>query len=276
MAHVIVNSNREVAIELSRTAKHVRCVVKLENSTRDVRNLPLSYGELIGSGVNKILTTRHFDKEWQPLTTGAEPYPVKNCILKMLLAQNYIPLTERARKELIMVLVISKEFQVIAKFEDEAFKQAVNAAPEGGYVVKNAEELVDKEAGFTKSDLIAMHNSIAPAEQHLGEKPKATKEEIAHKIFELAQNMVEEKPKQKPASSGEGVKKVGIKKQIRELLTKGERFTLEELVEKFGDDKKTSITTALSDLRSEKYAGEGGPINITKDENKRYHIEVTA
>lgn len=276
MAHVIVNSNREVGIELSRTAKHVRCVVKLENNTRDVRNLPLSYGELIGNGVNKILATRYFDKEWKPLIEGTELYPVKNCILKILSSQKYIPLTERARKELIMVLVISKEFQVIARFEDEAFKQAVNSAPEGGYVVKNAEELVDKEAGFTKADLIAMHNSIAPAEQRLGEKPKATKEEIAHKIFELSKSLVEEKPKQKPASSGEGVKKVGIKKQIRDLLVKGERFTLEELVEKFGDDKKTSITTALSDLRSEKYAGEGGPINITKDENKRYHIEVTA
>lgn len=77
------------------------------------------------------------------------------------------------------------------------------------------------------------------------------------------------KPKRTPK---EGGVRTGVKPQIRAFFESGKKATLEELMEKFPGAAKSSITTAIADLRSDKYAGAGGALNITKDDKGKYSL----
>lgn len=72
--------------------------------------------------------------------------------------------------------------------------------------------------------------------------------------------------------SEEIVKKVGTQEQVRKLLIDGGEHTIEELMALTGGTKG-SVSTAISHLKNEKYAGEAGPIDIAKDtETKKYRL----
>lgn len=79
------------------------------------------------------------------------------------------------------------------------------------------------------------------------------------------------------ASDKSHARRKGIKAQVRELLTAepdtsiAPKYTIDELMTQT-DGTKVSIQTALSDLKSEKYAGPEGALNIVKNEQKEYYI----
>lgn len=70
----------------------------------------------------------------------------------------------------------------------------------------------------------------------------------------------------------EGGQRTGVKPSIRAFFESGKKATLEELQEKFPGAAKSSITTAIADLRSEKYCGDGGPLKIEKDDKGTYRL----
>lgn len=173
-----------------------------------------------------------------------------------------------------MVLII-KDNKVVAKLDSNKLKDGLKAAEAieaPCELIKSAEELTS----YSGKDLAELYNSLSPLK--LGSRAK-DKAKVAQKVWELAKKLMVEKPaavKNNTASAEKEVKKVGIKQQLREMFVAGEKATLEELLAKFGEDKKASITTALSDLKSKKYAGEGGALNIVKDAGKCYSLEVAS
>lgn len=250
---VCQNHNSHVAIELRRTPKKVTAILKGDGNVRRV----------------KEISPADFDKNWKPLADSS----VTSAAIKWLEYgyNNYIPLSEGAKKELIMILVI-KHLAVIGKFPESELE----IASEEATVVTCIETLCELYSG---KELQIIYNSMKPEKTlTVGDKVRS-KPELAKEIFEMAEKFmleVKQPAASKPPKTeeGEGVKKVsGIKKQIREMLVAGEAHTLEELVAKFGEDKKTSITTALSDLKSEKYCGEGGVLNIIRNEDKQYTLK---
>lgn len=62
-------------------------------------------------------------------------------------------------------------------------------------------------------------------------------------------------------------KKFGVKTKVAALLMTGGAFTLDELLRETGA-KKVTLQTALSDLRSEKYCGPTGRLNIVQVDGK--------
>lgn len=64
----------------------------------------------------------------------------------------------------------------------------------------------------------------------------------------------------------------GSKAGVHELLSTGHHFTLEELMAATGVDNKSTILTALSDLKNPKYAGKLGALQINKHASGHYHV----
>jgi hypothetical protein len=186
------------------------------------------------------------------------------------LESEYIPLSEGAKKELIMLLII-KDNALIQKFpkSQEALCQAViNDIPGECELIKSVEDLME----YTGKDLATLYNSMSPLK--MGDRAK-DKDKVAHKIWEMAKEIKIKAPTPvKPTVIKEQKERtMGIKLQIRTMLVAGEKVSLSDLLAKFGEDKKSAITTALSDLRSEKYCGTGGPLDIKKDtETKQYFV----
>lgn len=255
---VLINHERRIMVEVLRTKTKVRCVTP----ERDLRWLPVEWSEHVG----KVFIRKEFDRVWQPYTD----HTVEQVIFKWLEAhnRNHIPLTERARKELIMVLVTTAEHKFVAKFAD--METALKSVATGNLVYAAVEEMVET---LTGKDLAILVTSVT-GQEVTGGRVK-DKEKAAKLIWETVEGMKVEAPsvpRQTTPKVPAGPKKVGIKQQIREVLVAGGKFTLDELLAKFGADKKASIVTALSDLKSDKYAREGGKLNIIRDEEHRYHV----
>jgi DNA-binding IclR family transcriptional regulator len=67
-------------------------------------------------------------------------------------------------------------------------------------------------------------------------------------------------------------KKVGTQEQIRKIMTDGGEHTVAELMEMTGGTKG-SVSTALSHLQNEKYAGTAGVLALEKDaESGKYSM----
>lgn len=64
----------------------------------------------------------------------------------------------------------------------------------------------------------------------------------------------------------------GSKAGVHELLKSGHAFTVEELMKATGTTNRSTIMTALSDLKSPKYAGALGHLSITKRSDGTYHV----
>jgi hypothetical protein len=169
------NHTSETLLELSRTDKKVRCVTLLQHEY-DVRNLDLIYTELVGFNTSKKLITYHFDKQWPQLDYS----PIRWAI-KMLIG--YIPLTARAKKELVMLILsifTQNGTTAVNKFND--LDTAVQASPAGAEVVKvEQEELF----GLSGSDLVRLFNSIVPEDKHI--KKFATKVDAVRRFTEAAE-----------------------------------------------------------------------------------------
>jgi hypothetical protein len=248
--------NCHLALELRRDAKKVTVIYSVGTPMRRVREVPLA----------------QFEKEgWKPYF-----YDVKKAALTWLENAGYIELSESAKKELAMLLIIKDAKVVSAHATEEAAQPTIDATTGQFEAVISIEELME----FTGKDLTTLYNSLLPpdAKQLARTRDKA---EIAAKVWEMSAKLVAELPPPKPtpavktAPSGPKEKrKMGIKEQIREKLEAGEKLTMEQLVAEFGDDKKTSIATAISDLKSDRYSGPKGPLAIAKDANKAYYAEV--
>lgn len=95
--------------------------------------------------------------------------------------------------------------------------------------------------------------------QHKPSPPKAARTETA----ETAE-----------AAAPKAQRKPGIKAQISALFLAGGEYTLEKLLEATGA-KEVTLRTAIYDLRSTKYAGPTGALNITLTDGK-YKLEANS
>lgn len=190
---VLVNSNRKTCIELSRTEKYARCLMTLDNVSRDIRKLPLIKKELKGFGENKIWVETRFDKEWVPVLHNNELYPVRTAIFKAL-NNKYIPLTERARKELVMALIIS-ELKVIDSGQDA--HNLLTKAPENSSFIEKPEDLVE---AFNPQELGTIYKSLGAEDgEEMVEKLKKNSSFIAclgvaKKIFTKVEETLVKEP----------------------------------------------------------------------------------
>ena len=63
------------------------------------------------------------------------------------------------------------------------------------------------------------------------------------------------------------------KAATHELLSSGHPFSIDELMKATGAKSTSTLMTALSDLKSEKYAGKLGKLNIVKRPDGMYHVQ---
>ena len=181
MATVRRDNEGHCIIELGRNTKKVRCIVRLE-TVYDVREFRLEEKELVGKGVDKVTVTHLFDKEYTPVTNpDGSDYPVKKCAMKYM-SNQYTPCTDRARREL-MILVLNSELNLVAKFAADQMSTALETGPEGGYVLCTPEELAEEH---TEKDLITIFNNLCKPEEQIVGRFKAGKAKLAEFIYELA------------------------------------------------------------------------------------------
>lgn len=190
-------------------------------------------------------------------------------------------------------------------------KKAEAAAGEGGIAALDATSLLDK---FDKGQLaVLMYQAearaaddfdasqdpdiIADAARKLhGEQPnkfkKTSAADLADKVWAALEAVKWPKIAGGASAGGEGKLSgtrvrapggVSVKQHLRNKFpkpNKSKRFTLEELcaIPDHADQQynPVSITTAISDLKSEKYCGEGGPVVIerTRENDVNYYTRV--
>lgn len=167
-----------------------------------------------------------------------------------------------ALKELIMktatVIVVSPTATFIGRFAD--VDTAADLTPSNSLLVTQPSDFED--ARFTKDMLAAALGITQPSAIK-----KATKSQLAADLFQEYQTrtvtVIEpERPARKAKATSSTPRKLGAKPAIRAMLTSGEKVSIEALSESLGCSP-VNIRTALSDLKSEKYCGEGGPLAIT-------------
>lgn len=64
----------------------------------------------------------------------------------------------------------------------------------------------------------------------------------------------------------------GSKAAVHELLSSGHRFSVDELMKATGCSSKSTLMTALADLKNPKYAGKLGALKIEKHADGGYHV----
>lgn len=97
-----------------------------------------------------------------------------------------------------------------------------------------------------------------------GLSPEAS-ERIANKLHTQPNTNLGVKPTSSKAS--------GAKAATHELLSSGHPFSVDELMAATGASSKSTLMTALSDLKSAKYAGKLGALNIVKRPDGTYHVQ---
>ena len=176
------NHNNETILELSRTAKHARCICLLEH-VLDIREMRLEYKTLIGHGVNKTEIPGHFDKDWAELGYS----PVRWALKKLT---GYLPLTERAKRSLAMLVLsifTNENGTEIKKFDE--LEAAVQASPAGAEVVC----IQDKELfALSNTDLCRLHNALVPEDKHV--KKFATKADAVKRFKAVAEEFAASLP----------------------------------------------------------------------------------
>lgn len=196
---VRINAERRILVEVSRTRTKVRCITP----ERDVRLLPLVYTEWYGSGPNKVARERRFDEEWLPLTSSSgEPYPVERCLFRWLELDNNrtAPLTERARKEITM-LIVTKNNKLVGKFADS---ELCNGVDKLGFVSGSIQELAEN---FSGSELAVLYMNVT-GKTVSGGRVK-NKQKAAEEIWAAVEAIQQAAP--------EAAKKAVKEKEVRQL-----------------------------------------------------------
>lgn len=99
-----------------------------------------------------------------------------------------------------------------------------------------------------------------------------------HPAPHMAQAQKEWESKNLPQAAGKptSAKATATKAATHELLSTGHPFSIDELMKATGAKSTSTLMTALSDLKSEKYAGKLGKLNITKRPDGMYHVQGAA
>ncbi len=141
---------------------------------------------------------------------------------------------------------------------------------------------------MTEKERTALYNEVTDSNvARMRNKSKAVDAILAHQAGDdTAEPIKASQHNADPTPRTEGdvvdlnapAKKKSIKLQVREILLHEVRgatpgvvnavaFTVEELMQQTGGTK-SSVQTALSDLKSDKYCGAGGKLNIMKTKNE--------
>jgi hypothetical protein len=227
MAQVFRNHNNQLALLMSCTDSKALAV--------------------IGDGtqrVVKVFNLADFLLEYRPLD-----YDAKAAALKWVSGSNYIPLSEAAKKELLMLLLI-KENTVIGKFpatEAAAFEKAVADCTGNFESVSSIEELTE----YAGKDLAAIYNNLVPmGTPHIKLPLSEAKAKVAKKVWELAQKLADTVTATPTATRKKRARKVkgekvmserkgsedGYRGKVRVFLTEGKEFTMDEVATHLGCD----------------------------------------
>jgi hypothetical protein len=265
---ILRNINNQMLIELSRTDKRVR-VITLLQECRDIREIPLICSELIGSGDKRRTILTVFDKDWRPVPSSEKgiDYPVEKAAMKWLDADfnHHIPLTERAKKELVMLIlaILNSEIQKFATID-----AAVQACPTGT-------EVIDFEdfpcmAQFSNGDLVRLYNLMVTEDKHITKfTDKATGlKRLTAAAQAYAATLPEKKNKVKKKNT---MQKVGDKEKLRAAIIAADKngMTVDEMVTLLGCDKKR-CSDYICHLKNPKYCGSHGVLATVKKEGRYF------
>lgn len=128
----------------------------------------------------------------------------------------------------------------------------------------------------TAADLAALANAMqlveTPFKIGKGFKLK-DREAIETVVLARLQSKKEANKPKAAAKSTSGAARTGVKPGIRAYLESGKKAGLEKFQELFPTATASSIKTAISDLKNAKYAGEGGALDIKKDDKGVWYLE---
>lgn len=175
-----------------------------------------------------------------------------------------IKMSAKAR-EVLQMIVATRKNKVVGQFNDGD----VVEPNEGTKLYTSIEDVLAE-----KSATIAALNKAAGGEAFTDtDKPtnaSITWENMCN--FEIPAPKIKEPkapkvPKEKKVKEPKEPKAPGVKQQIRALLTSGTVATATELQELTGAKTLSNVVTAVTDLKSEKYCGEGGPLVIVSQKS---------
>lgn len=156
------NFHNNITLELRRTATLVTAICNDKKTRRVVQ-----------------IKAEVFDKEYQDFD-----YDAAKLAEKWLKAEGLIHLTERSKKELIMIIVLAAgKDQVLGRFEDAALAAA--CTPETAVSTTEttlAEDLNEKE-------MVALYNKYAPADKQITGRVKGGKTLFAPKLWDLIKDI---------------------------------------------------------------------------------------
>lgn len=214
MIPIVVQDNQgRVALLLRLTPRSNKAVfIDCEDCVRRVREIPMM----------------EFKKNWKP-----KVYPIEQ-LCKKWLENQFIQITQNARKELIMLI---KNVEV-----------------------NSPEEIVD---AFTGKEIADIYNEIFD-----GHMDRARdKQKVAGQIFDHLSTKLEKTEAPKIDLSGKI--KTGAREKIRQLFSvTGVKYTLAQIIELSGGTE-TTVKSTLSQLKNPKYAGKN-TVDIKKEGDTYY------
>lgn len=159
---LLQNKHGQLAIELRRTPGNVMAIVMCDGQ---VRNL-------------KAIGIREFSKEYErEVEKDGMPYPIDVAAKRWLQAdhQNYIKLSNKAKRELQMLIGIKEGF-VVGRLENGQEANAKTTFPEGTKVFKSADDLKK----LSLAVLVSIFNAAVTEEKDKVEKFTSKENAIAH------------------------------------------------------------------------------------------------
>jgi hypothetical protein len=169
-------------------------------------------------------------------------------------------------KTVILIIDVAAHLVLSKKLFEIEVKPALEANP-------GAQAFASKEA----FDKLSVADRCAIARPYLNDKEKDNTpdgEGFAAQAWKIANRFTNPKPAkaEKTPAAGKEKKEAaprapGVKSKIADLFTKGDgpdtmHLSVDEIMAKV-EGTKASVVTAISDLRSAKYCGKGGIVNLT-------------
>ena len=110
----------------------------------------------------------------------------------------------------------------------------------------------------------------------IGIKPVASRADLSAQLARTGENPIDQHSPH-PDARGVGEKPTSStvkqsKAAVHQLLSTGHPFSVEELMKATGVASRTTLMTALSDLKNPKYAGALGALQIAKRTDGMYHV----
>jgi len=158
---------------------------------------------------------------------------VGHAINRWMEFRKYIPISPKVEEVLMAIMAFDKNYSPVGKFA--TLEDAVESCPRGGLVINSDGEL----EGLTLSELTTIYNALVKPEKRI---KKFENKEIGvsrtSALIEGYENTAERKPKPKPKE-----KKMNTgRDKMREFLTEGKIFSIEDIAALLGTNRSNAST----------------------------------